>query len=118
MHMHTNYKEALEQEKQTLLGELAGLGKRDPLSTEWEATLETPEVGQADPNNTADRFEDFEEKSALIIPLEARLEQVESALARIQNGGFGLCRVCSNPIEDARLLVNPAAETCMTHIEG
>ena len=53
-----------------------------------------------------------------MVPLKARLEEVEAALGRIAHGGYGVCRVCSNPIEEARLDANPAAETCMKHIES
>lgn len=116
--MNTDHKTKLEEERKTLMGELAGLGSRDPKSQKWETTLESADPAQADPNNTADRFEDFEEKSALMTPLEARLEQVDAALAKIEAGTYGRCRVCGNPIEETRLAANPAAETCMAHLES
>ncbi len=116
--MTTDYKHKLEEEKAVLMGELAGLGNRDPKSHEWEVTAENTEGETADPNSNADRFEDFEEKSALITPLEAKLSQVEAALARIEDGTFGKCRVCHGPIEEARLQANPAAETCIAHLEA
>jgi len=116
--MNTEYKQKLEEEKKVLMAELAGLGKRDPESKEWEATTEAADPAEiADTNSNADRFEDFEEKSALITPLEARLSQVETALSKIEDGTFDKCRVCGMAIEEARLHANPAAETCMTHIE-
>ncbi len=111
----TDYKHTLEEEKKTLMGEL---GRRDPKSHEWEATEEAADPTNADPNNRADRFEDFEEKSALITPLEARLAQVENALAKLADGTYGTCRVCGMNIEEERLAANPAAETCMTHLEA
>ena len=49
--------------------------------------------------------------------LEARLAQVDAALAKIENGTYGKCRVCGKEIEPARLGANPAAETCMEHLE-
>jgi len=116
--MTTEYKQKLEEEKKTLTEQLATLGKRDPKSHEWEATSETADVDNADANTNADRFEDFEEKSALITPLEGRLTQVENALAKIEAGTYGTCRVCGNPIEENRLAANPAAETCMKHLEA
>ena len=115
--MHTEYKKKLEEERVMLMGELTGLGTRDAGNKEWEATPDTSDMETADTNSSADRFEDFEEKSALITPLEARLKQVEEALARLSNGTYGLCRVCKNAIEKSRLEANPAAETCMAHLE-
>jgi DnaK suppressor protein len=110
------YKQKLEEEKKTLLQELMSLGKKDPVSGDWEAVPQAFEAGEADPNTNADRFEDFEEKSALVAPLEAKLDQVEHALARIEAGTFGICRVCGNEIEEARLTANPSAETCIAHV--
>lgn len=115
--MTTHNKQKLEAEKSALTEELAKLGNRDPKSHDWEASPDTSDLLSADPNTSADRFEDFEEKSALIVPLEARLAQVENALAKIAAGTYGKCRVCGEAIEEARLEANPAAETCMKHIE-
>ena len=117
--MNTEYKQKLEEEKATLVAQLETLGTQDPKSREWEATPEMATPAEvADSNNNADRFEDYEEKTALMVPLEARLGQVEAALAKLADGTFGTCRVCSNPIEAERLDANPAAETCMTHLEA
>jgi RNA polymerase-binding transcription factor DksA len=113
-----NYASMLEAEKKTLTGELIRLGRHDLKTNTWEAAAETADPSELDPNTIADRFEDFEEKTAIIVPLEARLTQVESALAAIANGTFGICRVCSTKIEEARLSANPAAETCMEHLEA
>lgn len=114
----TDHKHKLEEEKKTLMGELAALGVQDPESHEWETTVPAADAAEiADPNTAGDRFEDFEEDSAVMVPLQARLKEVEEALGRIAHGGYGVCRVCSNPIEEARLEANPAATTCMKHIE-
>ena len=114
----TEYKNKLEEEKATLLNQLGGLGTHAAGSTEWEATPDTADLETADQNSSADRFQDFEEKSALMVPLEARLKEVEAALARLEEGTYGTCRVCGGAIEAARLGANPAAETCMSHLEA
>lgn len=108
------YKQKLEEEKTTLRMELGKLGNSD--DGQWEARPEKADPSEMDPNSQADRFEDFEEKSATIVPLEARLGEVEAALARIENGTFGKCSVCGGPIEEERLNANPAATTCMAHL--
>ena len=110
----TDHKTKLIEEQKILTAELAGLGKKD--GANWEATAEKADENQADSNESASRFEDFEEKSALMVPLEARLTEINEALARIEDGSFGRCVVCNNPIEDERLTANPSARTCMTHI--
>ncbi|MEI8130346.1 MAG: TraR/DksA C4-type zinc finger protein [bacterium] len=114
--MNTDYKAKLLEEQKTLVAELSRLGKKD--GAMWEATAQGGSEIEADPNTSASRFEEFEENSAVIVPLEERLKQVVAALSKVETGKYGKCRVCNNPIEEERLAVNPAAETCMTHIEN
>lgn len=113
--MTHEYKVKLTEERDALVKELATLGTKGGAG--WEATTETPDENEMDPNTIASRFEDFEEKSALIVPLEARLTQVNQALKRLSDGSYGTCRVCGSPVEKERLHANPAAETCMAHLE-
>jgi len=115
--MTTEYKKKLEEEKKTLIAQLSSLGRHNPESNAWEAISVTEAAENADSNSSADRFEDFEEASALIVPLEARLSQIEAALGKMEKGTYGMCRVCGNKIEEARLHANPAAETCVLHLE-
>lgn len=42
-----------------------------------------------------------------------RLRGVESALARIAKGSYGLCSACGAPIGSGRLDADPAAERCI-----
>ena len=37
----------------------------------------------------------------------ALLKEVDSALERINDGSYGICVVCHDPIEDDRLMINP-----------
>ncbi|MGP4974064.1 TraR/DksA family transcriptional regulator [Psychrobacter alimentarius] len=48
---------------------------------------------------------------------EARqsLTYVENALSRIENGTYGECEVCGEPIEAQRLEALPYATLCMKH---
>ncbi|WP_413771733.1 TraR/DksA family transcriptional regulator [Psychrobacter sp. ENNN9_III] len=50
---------------------------------------------------------------------EARqsLIYVENALSRIENGTYGECEVCGEPIEEKRLEALPYATLCMKHAE-
>jgi len=115
----TDYMHKLEEEKKILLAQLATIGTRDPKSQTWEAVVPAADAAEiADANTAGDRFEDFEENTAVMAELKARLTEVEAALGRLAHGGYGVCRVCSNPIEEVRLDANPAAETCMAHLEA
>jgi len=41
------------------------------------------------------------------------LEEVDSALHRIDHGSFGVCEVCLGTVEDERLAENPLARVCL-----
>lgn len=43
----------------------------------------------------------------------AQLRQVEEALARLDEGSYGLCRVCRRPIAGERLEAIPWTATCI-----
>lgn len=51
--------------------------------------------------------------SAEARPLARLRAEVDEALARIDRGTFGLCAVCHDPLEPARLLADPLARTCL-----
>ena len=106
----------LEEEKRILLEELRSLGHKTGGGDEnWEVN---PGEGQeADPNDLADHFEDYEEKSSTIVTLEKRFNDVNDALGKIQAGIFGICEIDGEPIEKERLEANPAARTCIKHKE-
>ncbi len=45
--------------------------------------------------------------------IEAELADVERALARIDDGTYGICEACGKPIGDARLEAMPATRFCV-----
>ncbi|GIK59268.1 MAG: SpoIIE family protein phosphatase [Ignavibacteriota bacterium] len=44
------------------------------------------------------------------------LQEVDSALERIDNGSYGICDVCHDPIESERLLMDPLLTVCLDHL--
>jgi sigma-B regulation protein RsbU (phosphoserine phosphatase) len=44
------------------------------------------------------------------------LQQVDSALERIDNGSYGICDVCHDPIESERLIMDPLLTVCLDHL--
>jgi DnaK suppressor protein len=46
---------------------------------------------------------------------ERQLADVESALGRLDDGSYGTCGVCGQPIDDAELAATPAARTHQAH---
>jgi|SRR5277367_4293017 len=47
----------------------------------------------------------------------AKLIQIDGALKRIEEGTYGLCQDCENPIVEKRLLHNPYFLTCVSCAE-
>ena len=63
----------------------------------------------------ASESEQFANDISVAEDLEARLQKVKSALARIEDGTYGKCLVGGEEIPEARMSAEPAAETCITH---
>jgi len=48
----------------------------------------------------------------LLGPKRQELEAIEEALLRLENGSYGLCEVCGQPIQPKRLEIMPEASLC------
>lgn len=112
----TYFKDALIAEQKDLEIELAQIARFNTETNIWEATPDTDMMNEIDDNDAADRFEDFEARSAMVNTQQARLTDVKDALTKIEAGTYGTCETSGEPIEEARLKANPAARTCMHHI--
>lgn len=110
-------KNLLLAEQSTLETSLSQIAVKDGVSGVWGAVPDTSEGQESDSNDLADRAEGFEERSSLVSTLSIRLSEVESALAKIVDGSYGICDVSGEEIEEERLFANPAASTCIEHME-
>ena len=48
--------------------------------------------------------------------LTSLLQEVDGALARIEDGSFGICEACHDPIEAERLIADPLVRLCLDHL--
>ena len=111
------FKEKLEEELFLVEKELNSIGRKNPDNkNDWEAEPADMNVDSADPNETADNIEEFEENTAVLKDLEIRYNDVKDALAKIEKGTYGLCEISGEVIEEERLIANPSARTCMKHM--
>ncbi|TRZ51078.1 hypothetical protein D4R99_04910 [bacterium] len=115
-----HFQELLSKEKVELEEELKSVGQKNPSNPDdWEGTPgETEYVDTSDENSLADKFEGFEERSAVETELEVRLNEIKKAMERAEKGEYGVCGVCGKEIENDRLEANPAAGTCKEHINN
>src|SRR3989344_166628 len=92
------FKRKLKEEKAGLEEELAGIARKNPSAAcGWEATTGNIEIDSADENEIADKLEELEENSGIVSKLESQLNDVGTALERVEKGSYGVCEVCGKP---------------------
>lgn len=100
---------------------------RDDLSNEQkrlEAQIAALEPGHgADSADFDDNFADSGQVAAeqgenkvLASQLQSELDEVERALAKLDEGTYGLCETCGEGISPVRLEAMPAARFCIDHV--
>ncbi len=67
-----------------------------------------PDADEGDPD-----LVEREKVMALVQGLERKLESIEYALRQAQEGTYGICERCGEPIDPARLEVVPEATLCV-----
>ncbi len=108
----------LEEQRGLLLAErLTYVEQAEALKAEAESLAEEMEPGdvQFDEESgeggttTVDRERDL----ALSAQALSAIEEIDHALAKIENGTYGLCERCHNPIPRQRLKALPQARLCV-----
>ncbi len=101
--LHEKLKKQLKEENKRLKTELSAFQVNDRGAIGYS-------THQAD-----DATEAFEQAKGLTLRqnTERLLQQVESALARFDDGTYGLCCDCGRPIDPARLEALPYAQLCL-----
>ena len=63
--------------------------------------------------DTASALTDSGRETAILEAAEERITEVTAALARLEDGSWGVCVDCGQPIPEARLEVRPEATRCV-----
>ncbi len=97
--------------------------RRDELQEEYSATLSeiselqrdrlTDSAGD-DQADTGTKTFEREQEISLANGMLERINQVERALERLDEGSYGWCERCGNPIPVERLAAFPSATLCVT----
>lgn len=98
-------------------------GRRDELRAEYDQTLSeitelqrdrlTDSAGD-DQADTGTKTFEREQEISLANGILERITQVERALERLDEGGYGWCERCGNPIPVERLAAFPSATLCVS----
>jgi RNA polymerase-binding transcription factor DksA len=67
------------------------------------------------PGDNAAQIADREVAQTSLEQAEEDLEEIQSALRRLEEGTYGRCEVDGEPIDPERLRVRPTARYCTTH---
>lgn len=107
----------LETERGDVEEELSAYGRVQNELGEWGGASIGFEGQESDPNDVGDQIEELVTNVPLVAELEKRHTDVVDAIEKIENGTYGRCEECDEPIPLARLAANPAARTCIKHAE-
>ena len=103
-------RDLLEAERQATLRRLAALtGDFDEVVA---ASRDSNADDEHDPEGATIAFE-RSQVAALVRQARERLTEISAALARLEDGSYGTCARCGQPIPAARLEARPAASTCV-----
>jgi DnaK suppressor protein len=105
--MTTDKIKRLQAERERTKAEVRRL--RSYLEDEVERVID----GSEDSVDAASDVYEREKTLAIIQTLEKKLASVERALRAAERGGYGICEICGNPIDPARLAVMPHSTTCI-----
>jgi RNA polymerase-binding protein DksA len=102
----------LEEERERLSTTLANLEADAEAQKESLQELSVVDEHQGDiGTETFEREKDL----SIIESVQAGLEDIDSALQRVEAGNYGVCAVCGQAIGDERLEAVPAARFCVEH---
>ncbi|HAI74093.1 MAG TPA: hypothetical protein DCS28_03840 [Candidatus Moranbacteria bacterium] len=104
-------KNLLLKERKDLEENLERIAKPvDKEKGDYETTFEN--IGNDREDNTTE-VEEYADNLPVEITLEKNLQEVISALERIESGTYGFCENCQKEIGIERLRANPSARICI-----
>ncbi|RME83653.1 MAG: TraR/DksA family transcriptional regulator [Caldilineae bacterium] len=93
----------LEEEREQLLADLAYFSQVEYIDIS---------AGNHLADNATAAFDQASDQ-ALLRSIRRRLARIERALAKMENGAYGYCEGCGDPIDFARLKALPDARFCL-----
>lgn len=114
-----HFRKLLLAERARLRHTLEGLGHVHPDDAyDFDASSEGENLELADEADRATQIEEFSSRVILEAELEKRYQEIHSALLALADGSYGVCVFCGKNIPRERLEANPAARTCIEHMQS
>jgi DnaK suppressor protein len=111
------FKQKLEQEKNSLEEQLKKFATKDQnLKGDWDTKfpkLDSNVSGSASLEAAADEVEEYSTLLPQEHSMEIKLQNISSALEKINNGRYGTCEKCQKEIPAERLKVSPESKFCL-----
>ena len=95
------YKIALEKERVMIAAEIA----RDEKPVDFGNDIDHDD-------EATDKSEEVGDQLAAAQELKGRLNEIDIAVGKIQNGTYGVCEKCGKPIEHEILAIDPESRFC------
>lgn len=93
------------------------LQSREDMAVLFEASRDSNADDEHDPEGQTIAFERAQ-LSALLEQSQEHLKEVDAALERAVGGTYGICEVCHQAINVARLEARPSSRTCVEHAQN
>lgn len=104
-------KAKLLAEEKRISGELEQISTKSSKNPDdYDATFK--ELGDKEDENAAEVAE-FSDNLTLERELEAALRDIHGSLKRLELGTYGVCKYCSKPIDERRLVARPMSSACI-----
>ena len=105
-------KAQLEAERAKLENELSQFAHRNTKSTTADFDTNFPEYGD-DEDENASEIATYSNNLSLETELEKGLRDVVTALERIEDKSYWICKYCKTEISSARLKARPTSTSCI-----
>ena len=102
----------LREERAEVTARLATM--TESLELVFAASVDSNADDEHDPEGQTIAYERAQ-LSSLISAAEEHLSAIDAATTRLEQGSYGTCEVCLQPIPIARLEARPTARTCVQH---
>lgn len=108
-------KKQLEERKENVLEQLRSIGHQqvgEP-GDEINFNADFPDYGDSAEDNAVE-VADYAKNLSVERELEKDLRDIEKAIKKMDDGSYGVCNHCGEPIEVERLKVRPESGSCVS----